>query len=274
MSFTFELKESSHQPGSLPIEVDGLVPDALPDTSIETLRQHLVWCGNQQQPIDDFFAITENDGPAWRFVGDLSRVHGLGTEMTSGEILVEGSIGRRLGAGMRGGLITVSGDAGDFAGVEMRGGRIHIKGDAGDHLGGVLSGSPRGMRGGLITLAGSAGNYGGQAMRRGMIAIQGNCGDFVAARMLAGSILVGGDCGNHPGLEMKRGTLCLFGKNRPQLPPTFRYGCDASPQALSLMLGYLKQQGFEFSASIKVDSIAIHHGDLLRGGRGEVFTLA
>ena len=59
---------------------------------------------------------------------------------------------------MTGGDIRVEGDAGDWVGGEMKGGLIHIAGSAGDHAGAAYPGSRRGMTDGTILIEGSAGD--------------------------------------------------------------------------------------------------------------------
>ncbi len=260
----------------IPIDMAGVTPATLAPLSLDEVRRTTVRHGNRPAELGELFTI-DGDGRdlAWRLEGDFGAVHGLGAEMTAGEIVAEGSVGRHAGAGMSGGRIEVRGDAGDWLGAEMRGGAIRVHGDAGDFVGAAYAGSPRGMRGGEILIDGSAGREVGFRMRRGLIAVAGGAGEFLGLRMLAGTILVFGACGARPGASLRRGTIGLFGPEPTTLPPTYRLACTGRLPMLGLIERRLRQESFALDRlSTLSQSVALHHGDFLELGRGEILVPA
>ena len=222
---------------SVPLEVEGVLPEHCRDRSLDEIRGLPVLHGNRPATFGDFFQVAgdpSDERLVWE--GNLSGVHWIGTRMASGEILVRGNAGRHVGSEMRGGTIRVEGNAGDWVGGEMKGGSIAVLGDAGHLVGAAYRGSPRGMTGGSIFVHGRAGNEVGHTMRRGLIAIGGDVGDLLGFNMLAGSILVMGAAGIRPGAGMRRGTLGFFG-SPPELLLSFRRACRFQPVVLQLILG-------------------------------------
>lgn len=258
-------------PPSLPVDFRGLTPDAFSASSITELARQKVAVGNQQVDLSELFDLQGDLADRqWRFEGDLAGVHYLGSGMKSGSIHIEGPTGRHCGAEMRGGEIHIAGDAGDMLGAEMRGGRIEVGGNVGNLVGAAYRGSPRGMRGGQILIRGNAGDEVAHTMRRGWITIAGDCGTLAGYRMRAGSLFVLGNCGPRPGAEMIRGTIGLFGKQPPELLPTFRKACQIAPQFLALMCKELHQ-----AANIEIPAaVTLWNGDLLTGGKGELLLAA
>jgi formylmethanofuran dehydrogenase subunit C len=104
-----------------------------------------------------------------------------------------------------------------------------------------------------------------------MIAIAGNVGRLCGWNLWAGSIVVGGNCGAECGLEMVRGTIVQLGQDNVPLLPTFSYGSDYSQGVLALLSSRLKALEFRKFADLLTRSFVLHHGDHLRGGRGEIF---
>lgn len=250
---------------TLPVELEGLTPDALRGDSLDDVRGRRAYVGNTTVAVGELFDVagtTEDAG--WRVAGDLAAVHYLGAGMSGGRIEVTGNVGRHAGAQMRGGELIVHGGASDWLGAEMRGGRIEVTGDAGDLVGAAYRGSPRGMRGGQILVRGSAGAEAGAAMRRGWITVAGDCGQLAGYRMRAGTLFVLGACGRRPGAEMIRGTIGLFGP-APPLLPTFRHACKIAPQ----LLGVLSRQLAPLGLAVPTE-VNLYNGDLLTGGRGEI----
>ncbi|MCA9264199.1 MAG: formylmethanofuran dehydrogenase subunit C [Planctomycetales bacterium] len=255
----------------VPLEVEGIVPDACQGKSRADVEQMPVFHGNEKGCLADFFAVTgdpTSDCHQWQ--GDLSGVHWVGAKMQRGQIHIEGNVGRHLGSEMSGGEILVEGDASDWAGGEMRGGLIHVRGKAGHLVGAAYRGSRRGMTGGTLLVQGSVGNELGHTMRRGLIAVGGDCGDLVGFNMLAGTILVFGQCGIRHGAGMKRGTIGLFSDERPAMLPSFRYACRYNPLAFQLIWRELDHCQFPVPASIRGQALELFHGDLIEGGRGEI----
>jgi len=255
---------------SVPVEVEGLLPEAVRGRSLADVERFEIWHGNQRRPLAEFFSVTgDTDDMSWELDGDLAGVHWLGTKMTAGTIHVAGSIGRHVGSEMRGGEIHVAGDAADGLGREMHGGLIHVAGRAGDRVGAAYPGSKRGMTGGTILVHGPAGSEIGHTMRRGLIAT-GGAGDFAGINMIAGTILVFGDCGLRPGANMRRGTIGLFGQQKPKLLPTFREGGCDDLLVMRLVFRELARLDYPLDEAITAARYRMFHGDLVSEGRGEI----
>ena len=256
---------------AIPVEVEGLLPTALRDTSIKEIELFEIFHGNRRSPLGEFFDMSGSmDDGELVFDGDLSGVHWIGAGMDSGTIRVVGDAGRHVGSQMIGGEIYVDGNAGDWVGGEMQGGFIHIQGGAGHLIGAAYRGSARGMTGGTILIDGDVGNEIGHTMRRGMLAVGGNCGDMTGFNMIAGNIFVFGNSGIRPGAAMRRGTLGLFGSEPPPLLPTFCRATTFDPLYLQIALRKLRQQGFSVDTEFLTRSYDLYHGDLIEGGRGEI----
>ena len=259
----------------LSIEVDGLVPDRLADRSAADIARLVVRADARPAALGDLFRVRGSCGDRRiECRGDFSKVHRLGAGMAGGEIVVDGPVGRHAGEGMSGGLLTVSGDAGDWLAAGMSGGTVRVSGRAGDNTAAALPGCEMGMRGGMVIVGGDAGCLAGARMRRGLLAIGGSCGDAAAFELRAGTVLVAGDVGKRSGMGMRRGSL-VAGGALPAVPPTFRRGSAWAPTFLQLLAGRLRRLGFQpadrdcgaFLAGVWQQ----WHGDLLTGGRGEIF---
>lgn len=260
---------------SVPVEIEGLVPNVVREMSLAEVRQFTIHHGNQTVPLAEFFDVKGDPADGrMQFEGDLTGVHWIGTGMTGGEIHIAGNAGRHVGAEMDGGKIQVEGNAGGWVGAEMHGGLIHVRGNSGHLAGAAYRGSSLGMTGGTILIDGNAGNEVGLTMRRGMIAVGGDCGDAVGFNMIAGSIFVFGTCGIRPGAGMRRGTIGLLGPKPPTLLPTFRHACRYDTPALQLIFKSLKAHGFAVNDEAIKAPLDLYHGDFIEGGRGEVIMRA
>ena len=260
------------QSPDVPLEVEGIRPDVLQSKSLAEIERLPIFQGNRQWPLGEWFSIAGDPADetiVWE--GDLSRVHWIGAKMASGRMFIGGNVGRHVGSEMAGGEIRVSGSAGDFAGCEMRGGLIHVGGDAGHLLGGAYRGSARGMTGGTILVGGNAGDEIGHTLRRGLIAVGGSAGDLAGFNMLAGTIVLAGPVGQRHGAGMKRGTIVLAGSQRPPLLPSFRRACRYRPDVLSILGRRLAALQFGLPDEVLNSSYELFSGDLLAGGRGEIF---
>src|SRR4051794_36286727 len=107
---------------ALPVEAEGLRPDALCALAAAEVARLRVPVGNTSAEVGELFRV-EGDGADGQLVfeGDLRPVRRLGFAMASGTLTVRGDAGPHLGAGMSGGTIEVVGSAGAWAGAEMRG---------------------------------------------------------------------------------------------------------------------------------------------------------
>jgi formylmethanofuran dehydrogenase subunit C len=260
---------------SVPVEIEGVVPDRLRDKSLAEIERMPVYHGNVKLALAELFAI-EGDTADGRidFEGDLAGVHYIGYGMSAGEIRVHGSAGRHLGGEMLGGTIVVDGDAGDWAGGELHGGLIHVRGSAGDLIGAAHRGSKKGMTGGTILIGGNVGDEIGGAMRRGTLVVGGSCGDAAGFSMIAGTILVFGSCGIRTGAGMKRGTIGLLGGEPIKLLPTFRSAGRFRPLFLRLLSRELARLGFQPERGRIESELLLYHGDLVSLGKGEVWMRA
>lgn len=256
---------------SVPVEVEGFTPDWAVDKSLAEVERFEIFHGNRKIPLAEMFAVSgDPQDQVWEVEGNLAGVHWLGAHLRSGQIHVQGPVGRHLGSQMRGGEIEVHGSAGGWVGAEMRGGVIHVHGHGGHLVGAAYRGSAKGMTGGIILVDGNVGNEVGHTMRRGLIAVGGNAGDMLGFNMIAGTVLVFGECGLRPGAGMRRGTLGLLGPNPPPMLPSFRQGGTMTPTFLRILLRELKSHEFPFDEGLMNASYTFHHGDLVSVGRGEI----
>jgi formylmethanofuran dehydrogenase subunit C len=256
---------------TVPLEVEGITPDAVRGKSLAEIEKIEIFEGNVKSRLAEFFAVrgdAADEVHEWE--GELGGVHWIGAKMQSGRIIVEGNGGRHIGSEMRGGEIHVRGDAGDWVGGEMHGGLIHVRGKAGHLVGSAYRGSAKGMTKGTILIGGDAGNEIGHSMRRGLIAIGGSIGDLAGINMLAGSIFVFGDSGIRHGAGMKRGTIAFLGKTAPPILPTFRRACRYRPEIMPLVYRHLLRLDFAVSDELLTASYDLYNGDFLAGGRGEL----
>src|SRR6476620_5666937 len=260
---------------SVPLEVEGITPDAVRGKSLAEIEKLEVFEGNVKSRLAEYFTVSgDASDELHEWEGDLSGVHWIGTKMQSGKIVVSGNGGRHIGSEMRGGEIHVLGDASDWVGGERHGGLIHVRGRAGHLVGAAYRGSARGMTKGTILIGGEAGNEIGHSMRRGLIAIGGNIGDLAGINMLAGSILMFGDSGIRHGAGMKRGTIAFLGKSAPPLLPTFRRACRYRPEIMPLIYRHLRRLDFAVTDALLTCFYELYNGDLIAGGRGEILIRA
>ena len=260
---------------TIPVEVEGILPEKLRELSLAEIEQLPIHHGNTQCPLAEFFRVSgdaSDEVICWQ--GELSGVHWLGAQMRSGSMRVEGNIGRHVGSEMRGGQIEVRGNASDWVGAEMHGGRIHIRGNAGHLVGSAYRGSSRGMTAGTILVDGDAGNEIGHTLRRGVVAVGGKAGDLAGFNMLAGSVLLFGETGIRHGAGMHRGTLGFFGSSPPPILSSFRFACRFRPDVLKLFARQLRQLGFAPADSLRDMTIDLYNGDMIEGGRGEMLIRA
>ena len=255
---------------SVPVEVEGVTPEAVRDMPLADIERIPIFHGNTKVPLVEFFDVSGDptDG-RMEWEGDLSGVHWIGAGMSSGWIHIADSAGRHLGSEMSGGEIFVDGDAGDWVGGEMHGGLIHVRGRAGHLIGAAYRGSARGMTGGTILIHGAVGNEIGHSMRRGLLAV-GAAGDLAGFNMLAGSILVFGPAGIRHGAGMRRGTIAFLGSEPPPMLPSFRFACRYRPEVMTLLLRHVRGLGFPVSEEVAGAGFDLFNGDLIEGGRGEL----
>jgi formylmethanofuran dehydrogenase subunit C len=269
MPLTLELTT----PTTIPLEVETVNADTARELSADDVARTLVYRGNKQVPVGEFFKVSGSarDDATLVWVGDCHKVKYIGAKQSSGTVRVEGNAGMHLGAEMTGGNIECTGDAADWVGAEMRGGRIIVRGNAGHLVGAVYRGGRRGMRGGEILIHGRAGNEVGHTLRRGLIVVGGDTGDHVGVGLIAGTVLTFGTPGIRNGPGMKRGTIGFLGaRGDIDVLPTFRSAGVSRPLFLQLYFKHLRALGFPLPNECVSASYRTYRGDLLELGLGEM----
>lgn len=267
MSAAVVLRARDHVQGELAL--DQVAPDRFATLSELEIAHLPAWQGRRMLRLGDVFDVRGGRAPELRVQGELADAEGIGADMASGALIVEGHGGRRLGAGMRGGTIVVDGSVGDDLGVGMRGGAVTVSGAAGDRVGGAPPGAAKGMTGGEIVVRGSVGAEAGGRVRRGLVVVLGNAAGRVAEGMIAGTTIVFGSIGAGAAFGLKRGTLVVM--REASVPLTFRQSCTYRPPYLALVLTYLNRK-----YGLAVDALRVHGsyrrwtGDHAELGRGEI----
>lgn len=256
-------------PSSIPLELEGILPERVSGLSPLEVAKLPVQHGNRSVPLGDFFDVTPDTGRIadLHFAGDTRNVRHIGAGMACGTIFAEGPVGMHAGAQMSGGSLVLDAGAADWLGAEMKGGEIEVRGRAGDQVGAAYRGSRRGMTGGLIVIRGTAGDELGLLLRRGQIVVEGACGEFAGASMIAGTLVLLGEVGERCGAGMKRGTILTA--REPRLPPSFRFACDYHPAFVPMLLAELRKLRVSLPEGFG-QGVRCFRGDLLNGGRGEV----
>lgn len=144
------------------VDANALSPDRLAGLSQAEVASLPLQQGECSIAVDDLFEVIGDGSEEIILEGDLSRVEGIGREMTRGKITIRGNAGSHLGAGMREGVILVDGNAGARAGERMRRGLIVVQGDLAEFAGAD-------MIAGSIIVLGRLGPQPGAGMKRGTI---------------------------------------------------------------------------------------------------------
>lgn len=252
------------------VEAESITPDRFATLSNAEIAHLDVWRGRERLALGDLFNVSGSRSARVHLVGDLSKVDALGAAMSSGELTVDGNVGRYAGSRMSGGVLRVNGNAGDGAGLDMSGGLLDISGDAGDRVGAARLGASKGMLGGEIIVRGRLGAEAGTRMRRGTIVCFGS-GDRTGEAMIAGSVIVLGDAGSDTGRYNKRGSIVVFGS--AGIPSTYSYACTYHPPHLALTLRYLRStHGLQIDDERVRGLYSRHSGDLseLAQASGEI----
>ena len=261
--------------GPLAVDIAGVLPVRLAGLAADAIRRLEVLADGRPCPLGDLFTVAgAADDRAIECAGDFSRVHRLAAGMQDGTVTVRGSVGRHAGAGMAGGRLVIEGDAGDWLAAGMTGGEVLVEGDAGDGVAAALLGDEIGMNGGVVAVNGAAGCLAAARMRRGLVGIGGGCGEAAAFEVRAGTVVVAGPVGRRSGSGMRRGSLVAL-SSVPEVPATFCRGAAWSPTVLPLLAARLARAGFRATRGLAPDAFGgvwqHWHGDLLSGGRGEIF---
>jgi formylmethanofuran dehydrogenase subunit C len=259
------------------IRVDVVTPDRLATMSNREIGALPVWLSRgvsdgasaprHMVHLGEVFSIQGERASTVRVSGPLAAVDGLGAEMASGSLTIEGDVGHEVGRRMRGGSILVRGSTGADAGLAMTGGSLTITGDAGDRLGAPLPGASSGMTGGEIFVHGNSGRDSATGVRRGLVVVGGNTVDAGRA-MIAGTLLVGGRIAGTVGQWNKRGSIVTVGG--ADVPLSYRYACTYRPPLLNLLFHYLRARGVPVDERIATGRYARYCGDLSQVGKGEL----
>ena len=251
------------------VEVEGLAPDRFLALGNAELGALPAWQGRHRGSLGDFFQIAGERAANVRVIGDVARVHGIGSAMTSGALVIDGRAGRLVGAGMTGGTIEVTGGVGDDAGQAMTGGTLRVRGSAGDRLAAAAPGAAKGMTGGEVVVDGAAGAEAGARMRRGLVVIGGDAGERAARDIVAGSVIVLGRTGAGAGRGGKRGSIVAVGGI--DVPATYQYACVYEPPHVRLTMTYLRRRyGLTIDERVVAGRYRRWCGDAGTPGKGEI----
>ena len=217
-----------------PLEAETITPDQFAGKSIADIKNLIVYHGNEEKTIGDFFNISGTTGDIndLKIVieGDLSIVKRIGEKMSGGEIIINGNVGMHVGNEMINGKILVNGNAGDWAGAMLKGGELEITGDAGHYVGAAYRGYWKGMMNGVIKVKGKIGDEaltwvnGSKPGKRFPTLICGSAGSFLGIHSHGGTIIVEGDCNRCIGADQVRGTIVVKGKISRMLPSYKKLG--------------------------------------------------
>lgn len=238
------------QPPDFTLLADAIVPDRFATLTARDIASLPALHGGRPARLGDFFQVKGERSASVRIEGGLDNVEGIGTGMSGGDLVIEGSAGRDLG-------------------VAMAGGRIDVHGGAGDNVGGAPPGAAKGMTGGEIIVRGAVGDDAGARMRRGLLVVLGDAGRGSGRGMIAGTLLLFTKAGPGTGRFLKRGSIVAFGK--VERPATFRYACTYRPPHVAVLLRYLRSL-----ADVPVPDRYVtgryerYSGDLAELGRGEI----
>lgn len=221
-----------------PIDLRGLVPEALAGLTLDEIRRRPLRAGRDLVPVGELFKVRGTPDATLALIGVTPHMHGLGAGMRQGLLRLEGDCGDYVGADLRGGQIHVHGNARDLLGAGMRDGLIEVEGAVGEALGGPLDGAVGGMRGGTVLVARTAGRRLGDRMRRGVVVVGGDCGERCGSQMIAGTIVVLGKVGAGAGTGMRRGSL-LLRDAAAALPDTFVRTGQGPLSFVTVLGGYL-----------------------------------
>ncbi len=200
--------------------------------------------------LGDLFEITGDPSGEIHFDGDLDQVDRLGSGLTAGRVVVDGSVGNEAGLGMSGGILVINGKAGDRTGA-------------------ASPGYKRGMTGGELIVRRSSGAEAGAFMRRGLLVIGGDAGERAGLGMIAGTVVVRGRAGRDTGLWSKRGSVIALGPITP--PATYAYACTYQPVHLRLILTRLRtHHGLSIHRRHLTGLYRRYSGDFAELGKGEI----
>ena len=281
-----EVKLKLKKKPDFPLEAETITPDKFAGKSAAQIKKLIVYHGNEEKTIGDFFDVTGSSGEVSEtkiiIDGDLSTVKKIGEKMTGGEIAVNGNVGMHVGNNMSGGKILVNGNAGDWAGAMLKGGELEITGNAGNYVGSAYRGFWIGMQDGVIKVQGKIGDEalswarGSKPANRFPTLICGGAGSFLGIHSHGGTIIVEGDCDRCIGADQVRGTIVVKGKIARILPSYKKLG---EVKEIELMNGEIIKGKFtEYSGDHSVEKnhskIDKKTGKISNSSNGRLFVKA
>lgn len=256
-------------PPAAPLDAGSVAPDRLATLTAREIAALPLWIGVRIVPLGQVFDVAGERSDSLRIVGDVTRVHEIGSGMAGGTLVIDGDAGRGVARGMCGGTVEVTGSVGDDAGVSMSGGALRIHGNAGARLGGALPGAAKGMTGGEIVVSGSAGAETAVRARRGLVVVAGDVGERAARAMIAGTLVVLGRTAARPARQSKRGSVVAVGEI--PVPPTYQYACTYRPAFVRFMMTYLRRRyGLAIDERVVGGRYRCYRGDAGDPGKGEI----
>jgi formylmethanofuran dehydrogenase subunit C len=217
-----EIKMKLRKEPEFPLEADSISPDNFVGKSLADIKKLVVYYGNQELTIGDFFDISGNNGDLKNLKiiidGNLSKVKRIGESMSGGEIIVNGNVGMHVGNNMSGGKIVINGNADDWAGAMLKGGELEINGDAGNYVGSAYRGFWQGTSNGIIKVKGHVGiesmlwARSSKGAKTFPFLYCGSAGQFLGVHSHGATIIVEGDCDRCAGADQAWGTIIIKGK--------------------------------------------------------------
>ncbi len=252
------------------VEMSAITPEALATLKPEAIKRLKLAYGRRQVALGELFKLQGTVDTSLTIAGITPHLQGLGAQLRSGTLHLEGHCGDEVGREMRGGELIVHGTARDRLGAGMRGGLLRVEGSTGDFVGGGLPGATTGMKGGTILISRHAGARAGDRMRRGLIAISGNTGAGCASQMVAGTIVVLGTPGAGYATGMRRGSL-LLNEAGFQAPETFVNTGQYALSFIAVLSSYLADLEPALRRRLRpFSAVARWVGDRGCGGLGEI----
>lgn len=265
---TFKLRDGT----SGRVDLSALVPHKLAGLTDRDIAQIVIGKTRDLVCVGDVFVLSGTSGDTLTFVGTTAACDGLGSELESGTVIVDGDAGAYAGRTMKSGRLDIRGSVGDFLAAGLKGGLVTVKGAAGGFVGAVLTGEKNGMAGGTVVVEGDIGERAGDRMRRGTIITRGKTGASAGSRMLGGTIWAEGGLGPTPGPLLRRGTL---------IAPTVARMTDTFADCGRHDLGILAIMNKHFSATLGAlapkplpKNVRRFAGDLATAGKGEILVTA
>ncbi len=280
-----EVKLKLKKNPEFPLEAETITPDKFAGKSAAEIKKLIVYHGNEEKTIGDFFDVSGNGGEVNEtkitIDGDLSDIKRIGEKMTDGEIVINGNVGMHVGNTMTGGKILVNGNVDDWAGAMLKGGELEITGNAGNYVGAAYRGFWKGMQNGVIKVKGKIGNEaltwvnGSKPAKRFPTLICGGAGSFLGIHGHGGTIIVEGDCDRCIGADQIRGTIVVKGKISRILPSYKKLG---EVKEIELMNGeIIKGKFVEYSGDHSVEKnhskIDKKTGKISNSSNGRLFVM-